>query len=218
MANKINIDFFIDEKQVIFFAKVFEIDKKDIIKDAYSNLVNIKNLWFENEDSIERIFEKVFNCVSDRKIKVFIFPDYFYLGAAEVKNRVILFGQLSRTKYFPLAIITHEIGHIFLSKFKLNEQFVNEVICLMIEDYVYSLFDSKSLSDIWKESELDSFHSIAIKIALDEIKSNGPIVNRDIDEVLESLLKKLPDNMLSIKPSKGLISNIIKFKDKTVID
>lgn len=214
MANKIDIDFFVDKKEVNFFAKVFGINKKSIVNDAYSNLINIKKLWAEKENDIGEIFRKIFGFVSDGKIKVFIFPDYFYLGAAEVEHRVILFGQLSRTKYFPLAIIVHEIGHVFLSESKSNQQFVNEIICLMIEDCIYSLFDKKSLSDIWKESELDIFHSIAMKVALDEIESNGSIINRELDEVIGILLERLPDDVLSIKPSRGLISNIARFKNK----
>ncbi|MFZ3054905.1 MAG: hypothetical protein WA091_02920 [Minisyncoccales bacterium] len=210
---KLKIIFSVDKTKLAFFAKFFEIEKKCIFEDANKNLIHIEKIWNQKSITIENIFLKIFNRTLKDEIKIFIFPEYFYLGATETVNQIILFGQPPRTENFSLAIIVHEIGHIFLSKIKSKKPtIIDEIICFMLEDYMYSFFDKKSLSDVWKEDELDIFHLNAIRIAINEIKDRGPILDRNLDEIIDTLISRLDRDTLDIRPEKGLIKNIQKHK------
>jgi len=206
---KLKIIFSIDKEKLTFFAEFLKIDKKSIFEDANKELAHIKSLWSQKSCFMEKFFLKVFKQELGDEIKIFIFPKYFYLGATETSGHIILFGQPLRTKNFSSAIIAHEIGHIFLSKNKLKRPIiVDEVICFMLEDYVYSIFDKKSLSNIWKENELDLFHLNAMKIAISEIEKRGPIINRNVHEIINTLIDQLDRVIIKLKPEKGLIKNI----------
>jgi|GEM_PF-3362362 len=203
------IIFFVDEKKISFFSKLLKIEKKDDLKEAKKELVKIENFWRQNEPFLEGLFLKLFNEELTGEIKIFIFPNDFLIGASETVGQNILFGQPSRTTNFSLAIITHEICHIILSKNKNKRPIiVDEIICLMLEDYIYSVLDKTLLSDVWKESELDFFHLNAMKVAIAEISENGPIINRNINNLIDALSNKLSDNILNIKPPSGLINNL----------
>lgn len=206
---KLKIVFLVDKAKLTFFAKLLKISEKGIFEDSNGDLLCIERLWNRERCFVEELLLKVFNEILKDEIKVFIFPQYFYLGAAETANKIILFGQPFRSEYFPLAIVAHEIGHIFLSKVELKRPvIIDEVICFMLEDYIYSSFDKKSLLDIWNENELDLFHLTAIKIANIEIKERGAIINRNINEIICVLIAQLDEATLNIKPEKGLIKNI----------
>lgn len=206
---KLKTVFLVDKTKLAFFTKFLKIEKKGILEDANKELVRIENLWSQGSSFMEKLFLKVFNGMPKDEIKVFIFPQYFNLGAAETSSQIILFGQPLRTKNFSSAIIVHEIGHIFLSKNKLKRPImVDEIICYMLEDYMYSIFDEKSLSNVWKEDDLDLFHLSAMKIAINEIEKRGPIANRNVREIIDTLINQLDNAILNIKPEKGLIKNI----------
>lgn len=206
---KLKTAFFVDKAKLAFFTKFLKIEKRGIFEDANKELIYIENLWSQRVFFMEKFFFKVFNETLKDEIKIFIFPQYFYLGAVETSSRIILFGQPSRTKNFSSAIMAHEIGHIFLSKNKLKRPIiVDEIICFMLEDYIYSIFDGKSLTDVWKKDELDLFHFNAMKVAISEIKKRGSINNRNVYEIISTLINQLDKVVLSIKPKKGLIKNI----------
>lgn len=203
------IIFCVDKNKISFFSNLLNKKKKDNLQNAKKELVKIENFWCQNRPFIEGFFLKLFKEKVNKEIKVYIFPEDFLIGASQTIDQIILYGQPARTTNFPLAIIVHEIGHIILSQNKSKRPIIiDEIICLMLEDYVYSVLDKKSLSDVWTESELDLFHFNAMKTAIMEISENGVIINRNIDNLINLLSKKLSSDILNIKPPSGLINNL----------
>lgn len=206
---KINLVFFADQAKLAFFKKFLNIKEVDELRDAEEELSRIEGLWRQQVSLIENIFLKVFGERPEEKIKIYIFPKYFNLGATETRDQIILFGQPQRTKNFPLAVITHELGHIFLAKyFSGKPSVINEIICYMLEDCIYSVLDKKSLAEVWQEKELNHFHLEAIRVAIREIKDRGPIVGRDLNQIIFGFLEQLGKTIIDIKPENGLLNNI----------
>lgn len=211
MNTKFNINFSIDEERLGFFSTFYNIRirKKEIFEDAHRNLRRIEKIWDRGKPLIDELFSRIFKKNLNNKIEVNIFPSYIYLGTVETRRQTILFGQPLRTNNFSSAIIAHEIGHIFLSKIeKKRPVIIDEIICFMIEDYIYSTLDNKSLLKVWREEELDLFHLRAMEIAMKEIKIHGSILNRSIDKIIEFLPKTLDKDTFNIKPAKGLLKNL----------
>lgn len=211
---KIEIVFKINKKILLELASILDISfsKIQLLDDANSNLILVQNHWEAKKELLIKSLNRCFNgFIESKKIKitVSIVPQYYYVGASNTFKNLIIFGQPLRTDNFSSAIIAHEVAHIFLSKIKtIRPVIVDEIICFMMEDHIYSIFDRKSLADIWRGDELDIFHFNAMKSAISDIEKNGSIVNRNISEVINNLIKQSDNVILGLKPKKGLIKNI----------
>lgn len=206
---KINTAFFVDKAKLAFFEKFFGIKGRDTFADANKELLEIEGLWKKEASFIDNLFLKIFGDRTEEVIKIYVFPQYFNLGAAETRAKIVLFGQPRKTDNFSSAIIAHEIGHIFL--LEIDEKLppiIGEAICYMLEDYICSVLDNKKLADVWKGEKLDLFHSKAMEIAIREIEGGGPIISRSAPEIIADLQSRLNGNILDLKPEKGLIKNI----------
>ncbi|MBU3934897.1 hypothetical protein KKC00_02985 [Patescibacteria group bacterium] len=206
---KLNVKFIIEKRRIIFFAKLLGIKvREDIFKKASINLHRIKHNWNANKKLAEKVINAIFSgYFFQEKIKVSIFPNNFYLGAAETKKQLILFGQPIRSKNFSSAIILHEITHIFLSKIRIKrELIIDEIICFLVEEIIYST-ENKHIEDIWKKKELDVFHIKALEIAIKY--RNKVIYDKLYIKYLFNLLRtNSSKRTLKIVPPVGLLKNI----------
>lgn len=210
MSNiKLNVKFIIERRRITFFAKFLCLGRqKDIFKQAIANLNYIKHNWIINRDFCEKIINSAFSGYFFKKdVKVSIFPTNFYLGAAETKKHLILFGQPIRCQDFSSALILHEVAHIFLSKIKTKRgPIVDEIICLLLEEIIYAK-KNKHIEDVWKKEELDIFHLKAFEYAV-RYRDKITYDKLQVDYLINLFKTKLPKKILKIVPPVGLLKNI----------
>jgi len=205
---KVKVIFLVDYEKINFFAGFFNLEQnKRQYEDSEKHLQCIKNLWNEKRAKINKLICHLFyGYPGVILIKVYVFPKYFRLGASETAKKIVLYGQPPRSKLFPLAIILHEIIHILIKKMNITRPVIlDEIICMMAEDYILSLED-KTLNDIWRQFELDTFHKNAFKMAT-KLKDKL-ILNKDIGSLIKILEDDLPTRLVKSKPRKGLLDNL----------
>lgn len=202
-----NLKIRVDKRKINFLAgfKAIALNKK-IMASAYKRKKEVKKIWEKNKGKCEIVLSEIFDndCV-DLKLKIIIVPDILNIGAVETNKKEIIYGHKKRSKYYDLAIIFHEITHVFLSEIDKNGScIVHEAICFMMEDLFYKSFDKLSITQIWELKELDDFHKKALKLS-QKIKKNKKM---KIKDYLEYLYKNINKNVQDIKPPQGLLLNI----------
>lgn len=208
---QLTVRFTIDKPKIIFFMKLLGIKKNISVntKNATLNLIRIRKEWLDGEIFFKNTLKELFKNfqIPDQKIQIVVFPLYFYLGAGETKKGLVLFGQPLRTKHFASAIIMHEMTHILLSKINIKRPIIiDEIICLLLENYVYSSLDNKSLKDVWKMREMDKFHKEALRMAMQH--ADNFKINKTAISCLIKKLSNLEPKILTITPPVGLINNL----------
>lgn len=205
------LDYRVDTDQIQFFLDYLELDtsQQKAITDANQSLEKIKNGWNKIEEEIFSLCELFFKPLKNPlTITVYVFPEYFYLGASESSKKIILFGQPPRTALFPQAIVLHEISHILLSRVSFSRPpIVDEIVCCLFEDYIYQTFESKTFSNIWSGYSLDNFH----QAAHDFMKNNPDITikkEEDFHQLISHITGRLDQNLKNLKAKKGLLSQL----------
>ncbi|KUK49803.1 MAG: hypothetical protein XD75_0197 [Parcubacteria bacterium 33_209] len=206
---RLNVNFKVEKERIIFFENLFfSSEQKDSFYRSIDNLNYTKNNWRVNKKICEEIINIIFSkYYFKERIRVIIFPSNFYLGAAETKENLILFGQKNRSKNFSTAVILHEITHILLSKIKTKRDLIiDEIICYLVEEFIYSK-EGARLEDIWNKKELDNFHLKAMEAVIN-YREELVFSRLQVDCLIGFFKEKLPNEILNVLPEPGLLSNL----------
>ncbi len=182
-------------------------DHNDLAK-AHETLGQVEQSWNLTREIVLESLRLLNPQAVSNPINVCVFPVDFFVGAVEVIDQLILYGQPLRTPAFPSAVIAHETCHILLSKLeKQPSKIVNETACFLTEQFVFRLAEKKTLRDIWQISELDEFHEAAFHLAcrFDEELLDGRAMSL---ELLPELTAKTPVEIMKLEPPKGLLKNL----------
>ena len=216
MINKsIKIKFKVDYKITKFFSdyRNFNNDINSLLFEGKKELKKIERKWKKIEKNVINLLNQIFkHPVNSSDITIYIFPEYFYIGSSETSKKVILYGQPSKTNFFAQAIITHEICHIFLSCiYTKRPVIVDEIICCLFEDYIYSTYDSKDFCEIWYKCKLDNFHLAAYDFITNnrDLSLKGLSSNfKNITQLINIVISRLNPEIIKLKPQKGLINQL----------
>lgn len=211
MAITVKVNFSIDKNKLFYLAEILDIrkSKRKLLRDSENNLGNVKKIWQKSHKlAFNRLLNK-FSGPEDCKIKVIVVPNYFYIGACEPNERIIIYGQPSRCKFFSTAIIIHEITHILLYCVPMEKyRIIDEAICFMAENIVYEELEKKSIREIWDLSELDKFHREALKISLKFFDYFSITNTIGIENIIRLLFRNTDVDAMAILPKVGLLKNL----------
>lgn len=210
----INLRFKVDKRKVDFFKNYLSLDcdlHKTVI-DSQINLKLVRKNWKEVNGSVGYLLKTLFKIKDPVTIDVYIFPEYFYLGASEFTKKLVLYGQPLRSVYFSSAIISHEVGHILLSQVPFERApIVDEIICFLIEDYIYKTFEKINFNEVWLGHHLDNFHRAAYNFIVGNLditidKDFGE--RADICDLIRLIDHRLAPQLRALKTKKGLLSQL----------
>lgn len=209
------IFFSINKGGIRLFSSFFVKGKSVLVlyQDAKKQKKYIKTVWEDLEEDVFILFGKLFpvSVVKTKEIvRIEIYPSYYRLGAVNVRFKKILLGQPERNKVFYVALIAHELTHLYLQDTQYD--LVNEALAMQIESEIYSSIRLK-IKDVWKKSELDAFHKAALTLCIKTIASFWKVLQSQIPlsthlETMRTYLKHNGFSTRSIKPKLGLINNL----------
>ncbi len=215
ISKNICTNFVVDVEKVIFFLDYLSINKNlnTSVTDANRFLEKTKRNWQEVEDDIIKLYISVFGLQKPLvNITIYIFPEYFYLGASESSKQLILFGQPSRTLFFSSAIIAHEISHIFLSSItQKRPPIVDEIISCLFENYIYKTFERTNFVTVWSGYNFDIYHQASYDFILKNPDISITKINKetvDITKMIHFINTKLTPDLIDLKPEVGLLNQL----------
>jgi len=209
----IKINFSVDKNKLFYLAKVLNISKSRsvLLKDSKNNLDNVKKMWQRGHKPVLNYLLNKFSGSENYNIKIVIVPEYFFVGACEPIEKLVIYGQPPRCKNFSTAIIIHEITHILLSRITIKRcRIIDEAICFMAENIVYEKLEKKSIREIWKMNELDKFHREALKLSFKFSDYFFVDNSTDIKNIIRLLFENIRSDILKTVPQIGLFKNLHK--------
>ncbi|MCF7835272.1 hypothetical protein K9M48_04505 [Candidatus Gracilibacteria bacterium] len=158
----INLFFLVNKDGLKYFKSILNknTDLNTCMRDSKNLCRELNNIRNKSGNKINQIIENFFG-KTNYCFKVEVFPKYFFLGAINIENGIIVLGQPSRSQSFYLGILLHEFIHFILKNKNIN-RFIEEIICFLFERMFILEQDKINIDDFQYDKSTDDFHKYAI--------------------------------------------------------
>ena len=156
-------------------------------------------LWSHINEIIENVFWQI-----DDSLYVEIYPEYFFLWAINIKKRIIVLWQPSKSISFYWWLLLHEIVH-FLLKDKWLNRCIEEIICFSFERMFILECDNIHIDDFNYDQSSDELHRAALMYSKTFFNTFSSFYNnQDIDWFIIFLNKNIDSKYKSLNITNSL--------------
>jgi hypothetical protein len=202
----LNLNIDVNINWLKYFKK--KLNKQTKINIILSDSNSFKNYFSKIYESKKKFLYKILSDTFwdfDIKIKLEVYPEYFYLWAINTELGIMVLWQPRFCKHYYLWLLSHEISHFLLKKFNLN-RFIEEIVCFSIEKKIIEIFDDVDTIDFLYYKDIDFFHTKAFFYThefYDEFNNN------DLIWFIKFLERKIPTEFKILEISTNL-TNYLK--------